>query len=683
MNRRVYSTRTASAAKWCVALFGIAALPAWSFGQQAAPAKAEPTKAPEVKVTGTVTLFDPFAGEQKGTESELQALKAEMDALNARLTQLQAEKEKKLKAEKANVVQANKEKVIAAQKIALERQQEDLKIAAEKERQLSEAKLKLDRASVEASKAQDQILAARDAELKALEALKARRFEVESDQKETKIQQLKVQLAEVIGDASKQKAAVAADKASQLLTDLKATRVAAPTEAGARQVLRSGSQGVKVFGADGKEIPGVTVIIDHPTPTIKTDATWTFEAAPATKMVAGERLLFSPATTVQVAPGTPSAPAKSVTVQGFPIAPNSVQGFAVAPNPHQAPVRVEGVQLLAQPVPAGATPPAVDWSVPLGVRVGMPVVPGMPVSPPAGFGTFSAVAPAAPANSITLSRATYKLPKDKAATLSSLLSGLKHVVMEIKLDNDTLIVTTTPEAQREIAGFVKLITGGGVTFQFSVPLSNAGPAAPATPGAPSKAGSAKVVDIPLKDTTGFFLIEDASAPKVNIQKFQLKTGEKGEMTIVGAEDTKAKTTGSKTIEIRAKEENGKLTIETVDAVGPKPQAIQIKKNDKGETIIIGVAEGTDATKKPMILHLKKGQNGEMIIVGEGEGGTTGTIRLENLNKLTPLAPLAPAAPAAPAGVTVPAKPVAPAAPVKPAEAPKKTAAPASTGEKPK
>jgi beta-lactamase regulating signal transducer with metallopeptidase domain len=104
---------------------------------------------------------------------------------------------------------------------------------------------------------------------------------------------------------------------------------------------------------------------------------------------------------------------------------------------------------------------------------------------------------AAPGNSITLSRATYKLSKDQATALSTLLGSIKATVMETKVDGDSITVTTTPEAQQSIGQIVRLIQGqgGNVRFEwkvapgqgqnFYVPKA-ATPPTPATPAKPAK-----------------------------------------------------------------------------------------------------------------------------------------------------------------------------------------------------
>ena len=82
----------------------------------------------------------------------------------------------------------------------------------------------------------------------------------------------------------------------------------------------------------------------------------------------------------------------------------------------------------------------------------------------------------ADSQSVTLTRTTYKLPKEKAEALSAFLrQHVKARVLESKVDGDSLIVTTTPEAQRTIGQFI--------TLMKSKP-SGDGPMKPITPAQP-------------------------------------------------------------------------------------------------------------------------------------------------------------------------------------------------------
>jgi hypothetical protein len=61
---------------------------------------------------------------------------------------------------------------------------------------------------------------------------------------------------------------------------------------------------------------------------------------------------------------------------------------------------------------------------------------------------------------VNLTRATYKLTHAKAEALAGLLrEHVKAPVIETKVEGDSLIVTTTPEAQHVIGQFVALIQG--------------------------------------------------------------------------------------------------------------------------------------------------------------------------------------------------------------------------------
>lgn len=97
---------------------------------------------------------------------------------------------------------------------------------------------------------------------------------------------------------------------------------------------------------------------------------------------------------------------------------------------------------------------------------------------------------------VTLSRATYKLNKDQAAALNTLLGSIKATVMETKVDGDAITVTTTPEAQATIGQIVGLIQGKPSTFRFEFkgvsppPAPPAPPAVPSTPAKPAKPGAA-------------------------------------------------------------------------------------------------------------------------------------------------------------------------------------------------
>src|SRR5262249_21674785 len=78
---------------------------------------------------------------------------------------------------------------------------------------------------------------------------------------------------------------------------------------------------------------------------------------------------------------------------------------------------------------------------------------------------------------VTLSRATYKLPKDKAEALSAFLrEHVKASVVETKVEGENFIVTTTPEAQHVIGQFVALIEGKPLGAQHATSIYTTAPA---------------------------------------------------------------------------------------------------------------------------------------------------------------------------------------------------------------
>jgi hypothetical protein len=72
-----------------------------------------------------------------------------------------------------------------------------------------------------------------------------------------------------------------------------------------------------------------------------------------------------------------------------------------------------------------------------------------------------------------LTRAAYKLPKDKADALATFLRDqVKTPVLETKVEGDGLVVTTTPEAQQVIGQFIALVQGKPAqqhNYNYSVP----------------------------------------------------------------------------------------------------------------------------------------------------------------------------------------------------------------------
>jgi hypothetical protein len=60
---------------------------------------------------------------------------------------------------------------------------------------------------------------------------------------------------------------------------------------------------------------------------------------------------------------------------------------------------------------------------------------------------------------VTLTRATYELPGEKAKALSELLQGYKGPEITFKIEGDKMTVTTTPEAQHMIGQFIRFLQG--------------------------------------------------------------------------------------------------------------------------------------------------------------------------------------------------------------------------------
>jgi hypothetical protein len=62
-------------------------------------------------------------------------------------------------------------------------------------------------------------------------------------------------------------------------------------------------------------------------------------------------------------------------------------------------------------------------------------------------------------HAVTLSRATYKMPKEMAESLAAFLKHARGSVVETKIEDDTIVVTTTPNMQQTIGQLVGLVTG--------------------------------------------------------------------------------------------------------------------------------------------------------------------------------------------------------------------------------
>jgi|SRR5262245_1458346 len=113
------------------------------------------------------------------------------------------------------------------------------------------------------------------------------------------------------------------------------------------------------------------------------------------------------------------------------------------------------------------------------------------------------------ANTIHLTRVTYTLTADKARALESFLkANATAKVLEMKVDGDKLVVTTTPDTQGTIAQVVGLVTGkpvaGATTYRRALtdlikPALPTAPAIPAPPKTPAPPKPPKPPKPPEKD----------------------------------------------------------------------------------------------------------------------------------------------------------------------------------------
>ena len=82
-------------------------------------------------------------------------------------------------------------------------------------------------------------------------------------------------------------------------------------------------------------------------------------------------------------------------------------------------------------------------------------------------------------HAVTLSRATYKMPKEMAESLAAFLKHAKGSVVETKIEDDSIVVTTTPNMQQTIGQLVGLMTGkpqGASTYYKLAPTTTTAPA---------------------------------------------------------------------------------------------------------------------------------------------------------------------------------------------------------------
>ncbi len=119
---------------------------------------------------------------------------------------------------------------------------------------------------------------------------------------------------------------------------------------------------------------------------------------------------------------------------------------------------------------------------------------------------YYSVVGAEDANTVHLTRVTYTLGGAKAKALDSFLKdNAKAKVLETKLDDDKLIVTTTPAVQTTIGQLVGLMTGKLATqhnqiYYYGVEAGKAAkPTAPSAPSAPKKPKAPKEPKSPERD----------------------------------------------------------------------------------------------------------------------------------------------------------------------------------------
>lgn len=122
---------------------------------------------------------------------------------------------------------------------------------------------------------------------------------------------------------------------------------------------------------------------------------------------------------------------------------------------------------------------------------------------PSGFGNFALPAGPAPRENaeVSLTRVTYKLPAGHAEATAAFLS--QHVeapVLEAKADGDSVIVTTTPEAQKVIRMFIALVQAKPA--MPTMPTTGPGPAnLPPESGPPQIPSGASTTPLPTAPPT--------------------------------------------------------------------------------------------------------------------------------------------------------------------------------------
>ncbi len=111
------------------------------------------------------------------------------------------------------------------------------------------------------------------------------------------------------------------------------------------------------------------------------------------------------------------------------------------------------------------------------------------------------------ATGLLLSRTTYKLPRTKAEALAAFLrEHVKASVMETKVEGESLVITTTPEAQKAIGQLIGLIQGGSS----------------------EKPQSLKLFEAPVGDKL-FFRLHEEDTKRDRIKKYEKAAEEKPEV----------------------------------------------------------------------------------------------------------------------------------------------------------
>ena len=251
-------------------------------------------------------------------------------------------------------------------------------------------------------------------------------------------------------------------KTIQVITDSTTTKSAAPAQGIKVEVtIVDGKPQVKVFGADGKEMridPATGKLLQSLAPR---DQPYRFTVvspdgkAPHVKVIGADG---KEVRDVQILidqlrfPATRTAPTvQPLPTPGTPVVPPSP---AAKPLPPAKPLSAVPAPPISVPAVVPYLPTAVK---PISARIEKyedlrgHLTLTQPVTPPQASGRV-----------VTLTRATYKLPADKAKMLADFLkANIKASVLELKIEGDGLTVTTTPDVQSNIGGIVKLMDGPG------------------------------------------------------------------------------------------------------------------------------------------------------------------------------------------------------------------------------